>query len=171
MSTRVGRSPSGASVSPDGTGVWVVGTKPNVERGPLYGPDLDDDNTVRAVLVRIDLATNTVTRTIDLDNSDSPSALAFSPLGDYLFVTLQGDNEVVALDAFELGSSTGLGALVTRLETGRAPQGVCVDAATSRIFTQDFLGRSATAFEAADFFAAGTIQIASSIHASAREPA
>jgi hypothetical protein len=39
------------------------------------------DNTVRAQLMLIDLSTNAEDRTLrlDIDNSDSPSAIAFSP--------------------------------------------------------------------------------------------
>lgn len=146
-------------VSPDGQSAWVAGTKPNVERGPLYGPDLDSDNTVRAVLVQIDLGTNSVVRSIDLDNSDSPVALAFSPLGDYLFVALQGDDELVVLDSFELESTAGLGSLVTRLTTGSAPRGICFDAVSQQAFALNFLGRSATAYDLADFFAAGDVLV------------
>ena len=147
--------------TPDGTRAWVAATKPNVERGLLFGPDLDSDNTVRATLVEIALASGTAVRAIDLDNSDSPSALAFSPLGDYLFVTLQGDDELLILDAFELEQSAGLGALVTRLATSGAPQGVCADPLSDRVVVQNFLGRSATLFDAASFFSDGSIQLPS----------
>ena len=47
-------------------------TKPNIERGLLIGPDLDSDNTVRDLVVELDLADATAcSRAIDLDNSDS----------------------------------------------------------------------------------------------------
>src|SRR5205085_1165159 len=87
---------------------WVGGTKPDVERGLLIGPDLRPDNTVRAALVELDLLSNRVAHTVDLDNSDSPSALALSPLGDYLFVTLQGNDAVVVLDALAAPASEPL---------------------------------------------------------------
>ena len=35
---------------------------------------------------------------MDLDNSDSPSALVFTRDGDYAFVALQGNNQVVIID-------------------------------------------------------------------------
>jgi DNA-binding beta-propeller fold protein YncE len=149
------------AISPDGARAWVTALKPNVERGLLYGPDLDEDNTVRATLLEIDLATHALVRAIDLDNGDSPSALAFSPLGDYLFVTLQGDDELLVLDAFEIGTAGGLGSLVARLGTGGAPQGACVDAPTGRLVSRNFLGRSLTVFELGDLFASGSIQVPS----------
>lgn len=149
------------AVAPDGATAWVTASKPNVERGPLIGPDLDPDNTVRAVLVGLDLVANQVLGAVDLDNGDSPSALAYSPLGDYLLVALQGDDDLVVLDALELGSAAGLGAQVTRLAVGAAPQGVCTDAATGRTFVQNFLGRSVHALETATLFDGGDIQVGS----------
>ena len=91
---------AGIAIAPDGRSAWVASNKPNSERGLLVGPDLDQDNTVRNVVVadRPRPATRSA-RAIDIDNSDSASAVAFSPLGDYLLVTLQGNNEMVVLDA------------------------------------------------------------------------
>ncbi|MEO7793157.1 MAG: Ig-like domain-containing protein, partial [Thermoanaerobaculia bacterium] len=153
----------GIAIAPDGSSAWVTATKPNVDRGTLFGPDLDSDNTVRATLVELALGPGTAVRAIDLDNSDSPSAIAFSPLGDYLFVTLQGGDELMVLDAFETGSAAGLGSLVTRLGTGAAPQGLCVDAPNDRVFVQNFLGRSTSIFEAGEFYASGDIQVPSTV--------
>lgn len=147
---------TGITLSLDGQSAWVVGNKPNTERGLLFFHDLDQDNTVRNVAVQIDLASGDVINALDIDNSDSASALAFSPFGDYLFVTLQGNNEIVIFDALALDSSTGLGSLVTRVEVGDAPQGLCVDPDTNRILVKDFLGRTVTALDATNFFAQGT---------------
>jgi DNA-binding beta-propeller fold protein YncE len=153
---------TGAAFSPDGASAWLVATKPNSERGLLVFDDLDQDNTVRATLIQIDPATGAVLRTIDLDNSDSPSSVDFSPNGDYLFVTLQGNNEMVVLDAFALEQGSGLGGFVTRLAVGRAPQGVCSDPDTGRVLVKNFLSRDVTALEAAPLFERGVISLASS---------
>jgi cytochrome c peroxidase len=159
------------AIAPDGGSAWVAGTKPNLDRGLLIGPDLDPDNTVRTALVELDLTTNAVTRTIDLDNSDSPSALAFSPLGDYLFITLQGNNEVTVLDALVLDEASGLGAFFTRLGTGAAPQGVVADGVTGRTFVHDFLGRSTTVLETDALFRRGSKTVpASAVATVANEP-
>ncbi len=149
------------AISPDGTRAWVGAAKPNVERGLLIGPDLDSDNTVRSVVVGLNLVSNQVAATIDLDNGDSPSALAFSPLGDYLLVALRGDDDVVVLDALELESAAGLGSQVTRLGVGAAPQGICADPVSGRTFVHNFMGRSVHALETASFFEEGNIQIGS----------
>jgi DNA-binding beta-propeller fold protein YncE len=143
------------AISPDGASAWVTASKVNDERGLLFAEDLDQDNTVRSILARLDLASGTLAGAVDLDNSDSPSAVAFSPLGDHLFVTLQGNAEVVALDALRADASSGLGSLVTRLGDGLAPQGVCVDPATGRTFVQAFMDRAVTVLETDALFRVG----------------
>lgn len=148
------------AIAPDGASAWVVGNKPNVERGLLFAADLDQDNTVRNVIAQIDLTTNTLRRAIDIDNSDSASALAFSPLGDYVLVALQGNNEVVVLDALAVAASTGLGGFVTRLGAGRAPQGLCVDATSGRAFVNDFLDRAVSVLDTDGLFRRGELSVA-----------
>ncbi|MEM7249516.1 MAG: Ig-like domain-containing protein, partial [Acidobacteriota bacterium] len=146
---------AGVAIAPDGRHAWVAGNKPNSERGLLFGDELDDDNTVRNVVVQVDLETGDVRSVIDLDNSDSASAVGYSPLGDYLFVTLQGNDEVLVLDALRIDGSSGLGSLVTRLQAGAAPQGVCFDPVTNRTFVKNLLGRSLTVFETDPLFRLG----------------
>ena len=138
---------TGVALAPAGDAAWVVSNKPNSERGPFFAEDLDQDNTVRNLATRIDLGTGEVATSIDLDNSDSASAVAFSPLGDYAFVALQGNNEILVLDALRIGSASGLGSLVARLGTGLAPQGVCLDPPTGRTFVKSFMERSVTVLE------------------------
>ena len=100
-------------------------------------------------------------RAIDIDNSDSPSAVGFSPRGDYLFVTLQGNNEVLVLDTLAVAGSSGLAGFVTRLGTGLAPQGVCVDAATNRTFVENLMSRSVTILESGELFESGAVSVSS----------
>jgi DNA-binding beta-propeller fold protein YncE len=146
---------TGLAISPDGTGVRVASNKPNAERGLVFAHDLDQDNTVRNLLSRLDLASGALAGTIDVDNSDSAAAVAYAPLGDYVFVALQGNDEVVVFDALLEGAASGLGGFVTRLGAGAAPQGLCVDAPASRVFVQNLLGRGVTAIEAEELFRSG----------------
>ena len=150
----------GLALSPDGETAYLTANKPNAEKGLLFGDDLDQDNTVRNLLAWVDLATGTLAGAVDLDNSDSAAAVSLSPLGDYLFVALQGNAEVVVLDALRLGDTVGLGSLVTRLGAGQAPQGVCSDLTTQRTFVKNFTGRSVTALETQELFAAGNKNVA-----------
>ncbi|MBL8298019.1 MAG: Ig-like domain-containing protein [Rhodanobacteraceae bacterium] len=155
------------AISPRSGRAYVPANKPNSERGLLIhaSQDLDQDNSVRNLLVELDPAGATpqerFRRAIDIDNSDSASGVAFSPLGDYLLVTLQGMNELLVLDALALESNAGLGALVTRVAVGAAPQGVCSDAATGRTFVHNFMGRNVSALETNALFNSGDIQVGS----------
>ena len=151
---------AGIAIAPDGGSAWIAANKPNAQRGLVFGPDLDQDNTVRNVLVQIDLSSGAVQRAIDIDNSDSASSVAFSPLGDYLFVTLQGNNEVLVLDALAIAGTSGLGGFVARLGSGHAPQSVCSDPATGRTFVKNFLSRSVTAYETDTLFRSGNLSVA-----------
>ncbi len=150
---------AGVAIAPDGASAWVVSSKANVDRGLLVGSDLDQDNTVRNVVWQIDLASNGLARAIDIDNSDSASALAFAPLGDYLLVALQGNNEAVVLDTLAVGASAGLGGFGTPHGTGLAPQGVCTDATTGRAFVNNLMSRSVTALETDALFRQGVVSV------------
>lgn len=150
------------AIAPRDGGLWIAANKANTARGALIGSELGEDSTVRNLLVGIDPAALSLRRAIDLDNSDSASAAAFSPLGDYALVTLQGNNEVLVLDALRMESDSGLGALVGRFAVGAAPQGVCVDPPTGRSFVWNFLGRSISALETDALFRRGALSFARS---------
>ncbi|MCB1613577.1 MAG: hypothetical protein KDI60_17765, partial [Xanthomonadales bacterium] len=124
-----------------------------VERGTLIGPDLDTDNTQRTVVAEISLGSGQLLRAIDVDNSDSARALAFSPLGDYLYVALQGNDQLAVYDLLEQQTAQASGALRARLSTGGAPQGVCVSG--NAVWSQNLLGRSVNRFDASQLYAAG----------------
>ncbi|MEQ1859665.1 MAG: Ig-like domain-containing protein [Chthoniobacteraceae bacterium] len=157
--------------SPDGLSAWVAATKQNTERGTLFNAAQTHDSTQRNMLLQIDLTTGAVMRDVDIDNSDSATALAFSPRGDYLFVTLQGNNQVVVFDMLAAAEVSGLGAMVTRQMAGAAPQGVAVDAVTGRVFVQNFMGRSLSVVPAAALFDTGSISLANStVSTVANEP-
>lgn len=149
-------------LSRDGQSLWFAANKANTERGTLVLDDLDEDNTVRNVLVGVQLSNGALLRQVDIDNSDSASAVALSPYGDDLIVALQGNNEVAVFDALSVASSAGVGGLTTRLAAGLAPQGVCSDAVSGRSFVKNFMSRSLSVLETAPLFASGDISVASS---------
>jgi YVTN family beta-propeller protein len=152
---------AGIAIAPDGRRAVVVSKQDNVFRGTFYGVgNLTHETTVRAVLSVLDLEANLEVRHArrDFDNSDSPTAVVYTPAGDTLLVTLQGNNRVVGLDALALDPVTGPNAqgatqtspVVKTLEaaTGLAPQGLLLDSVGRRVFVQDFLGRTATILDA-----------------------
>ncbi len=152
---------AGVAITPDNARAWVVGKKDNTERGTLMTPEmaLGQDTTVRAQLLVIDLATNAEDQALrmDIDNADSPSALAFSPAGDYAFIALQGLNQLGVVDVIEFMRGTAAKTTLTRMATGLAPQGVAVDAATGRTFVHDFMGRTVTSFATSTLFSSGNL--------------
>jgi YVTN family beta-propeller protein len=156
---------AGIRISPDGDFAWVVAKKDNTNRGTFFGPTMlpGQDTTVRAVLMLIDLTTNAedLSRRLDIDNSDSPSAIDFSSLGDYAFIALQGNAQVAVIDVFDFMHQDSPGTVKHKWQTGLAPQSVMMDAAAGRVFSFDFLGRSVTAIDAAEFLASGSANVAS----------
>ncbi len=166
MSRGVPNYLAAVAYAPDGLTAWVAATKQNTERGTLFNAAQTHDSTQRNMLLHVDLnpanAAGAVLRDVDIDNSDSATALAFSPRGDYLLVTLQGNNQVAIFDLLAMEYISGLGALVTRQMVGAAPQGVAVDAATGRVFVQNFMARSLSVIAGTPLFDAGSIALTSS---------
>ncbi len=155
---------AGIAISPDGSRAAVVSKQDNTQRGLRFGVgDLTHETTVRAVISFIDLNTNQEIANTrrDFDNSESPSAVAWSPLGDTILVTLQGNNRLVGLDALNLapvpgGNSalsveTSPAVIALDLGTGLAPQGLLLDAVSQRLFAQNFMDRSVTVRDAQPF--------------------
>ena len=146
-------------IAPGGERAWVVAKKDNVNRG-LYqsGVALDQDNTVRTTVAQIDLGAGTEVRDarIDLDNSEQPTAIAFSPLGDYAFVTLQGNNAVLVLDVLKLNAGfSGVSSAVSRIGVGLAPQALLFDPDTELLWAHNFMDRGLSAIDMGDFLGAG----------------
>jgi len=147
--------------SPDGQTAWLAATKQNTERGELFNAAQTHDTVQRNLLLQIDLdpalPQGAIARDIDLDNSDSASALAYSPHLDFLFVALQGNNQVAVFDLLVDPNVSGLGSLVTRQSVGAAPQGIATDSITGRVFVQNFLDRNLSVLEATDLFNTGSL--------------
>ncbi|MGJ8639618.1 MAG: LamG-like jellyroll fold domain-containing protein [Opitutaceae bacterium] len=152
---------AGIAIAPDGSQAAVVSKQDNTQRGEFFGvADLTHETTVRSVISLIDLTTNSEIRHTrrDFDNSDSPSAVAYTPLGDTILVTLQGNNRLVGIDALNIdpvstrnitGSTESSPAVITLdIATGRAPQGLLIDPTALGVYTQDFMGRSVTVCDA-----------------------
>lgn len=142
---------AGIGIDPSGQRLWIAGNKFNVDRGPLRdGLDPTTDNMVRTMVapVRIADGIDVVAERIDIDNSDSAAAVAFSPLGDWLFVAMQGNDSVQVIDLLDR-------TLTVRLPTGSAPQGLVHDPATDRLFVMNFLSRDVSVLNVGDFLRRG----------------
>jgi uncharacterized delta-60 repeat protein len=150
---------AGLTFSRDGTRLLVAANKPNTDKGAATGADLDEENAVRNLVVILDVTSGAVVRAIDMDNSDSASALALSPLGDYFFTTQQGNNDLAIFDALQAESAAGSGGRVARRAVGGAPQGIVVDAVTRRAFVQNLTSRTVTVLELDEFLRTGAVSI------------
>ncbi|TQV78904.1 PKD domain-containing protein [Exilibacterium tricleocarpae] len=133
-------------VNGSGEKAYVVAKKDNTDRGLLNGLplDLDDDNTVRTLLMTIDLDTRTELRgqRFDFDNAASPSALALSPQGDIVFVAMQDINQVFAMS---VGAAGEIENRVAQIAVGHAPQGLCING--EQLFAKNLTDRSISAVD------------------------
>ncbi len=106
---------SGIVVSPDGTQAWVTAKKDNIARGPMRdGLSMVPDSFVRAIVCVLDLQTGEerIEQRIDLNNRSMPMTVAFSDIGDYVFVATLGSNWVGFQNAYgseNLGGIRGVG--------------------------------------------------------------
>lgn len=128
------------AISPSGDRIVVPAKKDNIFRGLFKdGQTLVHDRTVRAITQQIDLVSGEQ-REWDFDNRSNPRAVVFSPLGDYLFVALQGSNKVIVVDVFS-------GSQRVEIETQLAPQGLLIDVAAGHLYVHNFMQRSVSVFD------------------------
>ena len=121
------------AIDPAGRAAWFGGLKANTGRGLFVnGETPQPENTVRGFFGKLDLASATeeLDRRIDANDSDSVSAIAFSPNGRWAYVTHQGAG---TLSVYDLSAATlirpGDGntvSFVARIDVGHAPQGIVV---------------------------------------------
>lgn len=143
---------AGISIHPDNESAWSVAKKDNIVRGLARdGQPLTFDNAVRTAISPINLnnGTEELGRRLDIDNHGQPSSALYTPTGNYLIVTMQGNNRVVVIDPV-----TGLELL--KKDTGKAPQGLAIDTQTNRVFVKNFMDRSVSVFDANDMITSGT---------------
>ena len=142
---------------------YVVGKKDNTDRGLLNGTlDLDPDNSVRTIVMTIDLNNNQELRDqrIDLDNTSSLSALAMNTSSQTLFIAEQGRNAVRAL---EIGADLRFTGEISNFPTGLAPQGLCFDNQRDTLFVKNFTDRSVTSIDISNGLSNTTIRNTSTV--------
>ena len=137
------------TIDPAGRAAWFGGLKANTGRGLFVNGELPrPENTVRGFFGKVNLATATEERErrIDANDSDSVSAIAFSPNGRWAFVTHQGAG---MLSVYDLSAATlinpGDGNTVTftaRIDLGHAPQGIVVSSDGRRGYVANYLSRN-----------------------------
>jgi cytochrome c peroxidase len=145
---------SGLAISPDGTKAWVGGKKDNIRRGMFKeGQNLANFLTVRTILTEIDLTKSEEIPTSrrDVDNSEGISSLAYSPLGDWVFLTLQGNGRFGGYDALVekmvplQDSRTDISGIV-----GIAPQAILAD--DTKLYVHNFMSRDISVIDYAPIY-------------------
>ena len=167
-------------IDPHQDWLWYTAVKMDTNRGLFFdqGTGLNlpfsHDSTVRPMLGRIDLnagvpdepgVNTTANERIDINNSDSPSALVFSPRGDYVFTALQGNDLVAIFDDLAIQAGGGRSSLA-RLEVGSAPRGLSWDGVANRLWVQNFMSRDVSGIEMDQFLSDGSRQFPTATHTS-----
>jgi DNA-binding beta-propeller fold protein YncE len=132
------------SVSPDGAYAWVPSKKDNTVRGTaIDGDALTFETSVRTIVSFIDLAEDEedLSMRFDFNNRTMGLSVAFSPIGDYAFVGLLGNNAVEVLDAYNNRIVSGA------FHLGKAPDGLVLDDA-GHLYVNSFLSRSVVVLDA-----------------------
>ncbi len=131
------------AISPDGREAWVPAKKDNIARGLARdGLPLTHDNTVRSILLDVNLLTNAEdgASRLDVDNHSLLGGICYSPRGDLLFACFLGNNEIMAIDAVT-------GANLSGAFTGHAPQGLCTSADGTKLYALNFMDRSVSSYD------------------------
>ncbi len=143
------------AIDPFNQFAYVTAKKDNILRGTSTARDgqaLTHETTVRPMVAKIHLTnaggtvpinTEDLSARLDIDDSSQPTAMVFSPLGDYLFIALQVNNHVRVMDTFT-------GQLIATLPTGLAPQGLSFDAVSNHLFVNNLTERTVTIYNLTD---------------------
>lgn len=131
-------------ISPDGSEAWVPSKKDNIQRGLARdGERPTFETSVRTIVSFLDLKENEeqLDARVDLNNRSLGLSVTFSPLGDYGFVGLMGNNGVEVFDAYNRRIVAG------EFELGQAPDGLVLDS-NGKLYVHSFLSRSLTVLDA-----------------------
>lgn len=134
------------AVSPTGTRAWVPSKKDNLSRGlERDGLAITQDNAVRPLVSILDLTTDAEIpdERIDLDDRNLPEHVAFSPVGDWAFISVFGSNLVELRDTFS-------GAFVTALRSDGLMGPVASVLHEGRLYVLADLARELFVFDVVD---------------------
>lgn len=141
-------------IDPAGRAAWFGGLKANTGRGLFLNGEMPrPENAVRGFFGKANLAgaTEELDRRIDANDSDSVSAIAFSPNGRWAYVTHQGAG---TLSVYDLSAAMlirpGDGNTVSfaaRIDLGHAPQGIVVSADGKRGYVANYLSRNVSVLD------------------------
>ncbi|WP_395745181.1 Ig-like domain-containing protein [Prosthecobacter sp.] len=140
-------------ISPDGLSAWVPSKQDNIQRGVFRdGLPLNHENTVRAIVSRLDLTSQAehLPSRVDFDNAGMPSAAAYDPYGIYVFTALEASRAIAIVDAWSRSE-------IIRFPAGRAPQGVVLSPDGGTLYVQNFMDRTITVHDVSGIVQGGGV--------------
>ena len=129
------RSPA---LSPAGNAAVIPMKLDNIYRGSMRdGQAREHDMLVRGALARIDLASQSenLEARVQFDNNSQPTAAAFGPNGNYLYVVHEASRTYEVFDFYA-------NEIIFSGTVGFAPTGVAVSADGTRVYIHNWLDRS-----------------------------
>lgn len=153
---------SSVVISPDGRGASVGSKKDNTARGQFRdGQPLTFENTVRAIISKLDLLLNSedLNQRTDLDDSNLPSATEYNEYGNQIFVALLGSNRIEIRDAYDQGKRLGVLGDDHHAHNGAGhnahmrlgPVGLTFNDDYSILFVHNFLARTVALYNVSGF--------------------
>ncbi|MBX3269365.1 MAG: hypothetical protein KF729_03840 [Sandaracinaceae bacterium] len=141
---------TGATPSPDGARVVLPALKANVVTGVFRtGAPTRPDTTARAALGEVILgppgAAATDSFRHSFDDLDRASAAVFSPMGEHLYVAMQGAQTVVVVDAFDLFTVASID------DVGESPEGLAITPDGRTLLVHAVLSRAVHLYDVSRF--------------------
>ncbi|MEM7132025.1 MAG: putative Ig domain-containing protein [Chloroflexota bacterium] len=136
-------------ISPSGAFAFVPANSSNIYRGVFRdGNPREHNMLVRSMLAQLTLQNNAedIAARHDFDNSSQPTAGAFDPTGNYLYLVFEGARKLRVYDIYAQES-------VASVDLGFAPRGVTVSPDGNRVIAHNYLSRSIHVLDAASFVA------------------
>jgi large repetitive protein len=135
---------------------WITGKKDNIDKGLFQnGEFITSTHTLRTLIAQIDLKkmSEDVTRRRDLDNAEGVNSVAFTPEGDFGFVSVRGNNSVAIYD-IEYDKIDPLNEIEpqTRFRVESAPVGITYLSQENTLAVQNTLSRSVSFINMFDYY-------------------
>lgn len=137
------------ALSPDGNTAIVPLKVDNIYRGSARdGQAREHDMLTRGAFARLDLANGSedISGRFQFDNNSHPTAVAFGPTGNFLFVVHEASRQFEVIDVFS-------NAIVFSDDVGFAPTGLAVSADGTRVYIHNWLDRSLSIIDSSELMA------------------